>query len=363
MATDEYWMDRALALAARGRYTARPNPAVGCVLVQGDEVVGEGWHERAGGPHAEVHALSAAGDRARGATAYVTLEPCAHYGRTPPCVEALIAAGVARVVAAIGDPDPRVAGRGFARLQAAGIPSTVGVRAEAARGLMRGFLSRHERGRPWLRVKLAASLDGRTALADGRSQWITGAAARADNMHWRARSAALLTGSGTVLADDPKLTVRGLDDAFLPPLRVVLDPSGRIPKRARVFDASAPTLWITGPGAARGDLPANVEQIRLPLADAGLDLDAVLHALHERSVDEVQVEAGARLAGAWIRSARVDELLLYLNPSLLGPDARPLLALPPLARLEDRRRFMLREVDTVGSDLRLLLTPIVEDAV
>jgi diaminohydroxyphosphoribosylaminopyrimidine deaminase/5-amino-6-(5-phosphoribosylamino)uracil reductase len=357
---DHHWMDRALALAARGLYTTAPNPRVGCVLVRDGEVVGEGWHARAGEPHAEVHALRAAGERARGATAYVTLEPCAHHGRTPPCADALIAAGVARVVVAVRDPFPRVDGAGIARLEAAGIAVEVGVGERAATELNCGFLARHARGRPWVRLKIAMSLDGRTALADGTSQWITGPAARADNMRWRARSSAILTGIGTVLADDPKLTVR-LDDvetAFVPPLRVVLDSRLRTPPAARVLEGAAPTLLVCAPEALAGHSaiePARV--LTCPRHATGIGLGVVLAELAARDINEVHVEAGPTLAGAFLHAGLVDELLLYINPSLLGDDARPLAQLPPPATLAARLRYELVEHVQVGDDLRLRLRP------
>lgn len=251
-AIDHAHMARALRLAEKGAYTTKPNPLVGCVIAHGEDVVGEGWHERAGEPHAEVHALRGAGERARGATAYVTLEPCAHTGRTGPCSEALIEAGVARVVAAMRDPFPQVDGAGFAKLQAAGIAVSSGLMEAQARALNRGFLSRMERGRPWLRVKLAASLDGRSALASGESKWISGEASRQDVQHWRARAGAIVTGAGTVLADDPSLTVR-LGDAtpFVAPLRVVLDPGLATVARGRVREGDAPTLYLHAPDADR----------------------------------------------------------------------------------------------------------------
>ena len=250
--TDHIHMARALRLAEKGAYTTKPNPMVGCVIAHGDEVVGEGWHERAGEPHAEVHALRAAGERARGATAYVTLEPCAHTGRTGPCSEALIAAGVARVVAAMRDPFPQVDGAGFAKLQAAGIEVASGLMETQARALNRGFLSRIERGRPWLRVKLATSIDGRSALASGESKWISGEASRLDVQRWRARSGALVTGAGTVLADDPSLTVRlGDDTPFVAPLRVVLDPGLATVARGRVREGDAPTCTCMRPTPSR----------------------------------------------------------------------------------------------------------------
>ncbi|WP_062537734.1 bifunctional diaminohydroxyphosphoribosylaminopyrimidine deaminase/5-amino-6-(5-phosphoribosylamino)uracil reductase RibD [Mizugakiibacter sediminis] len=351
-------MARALRLAARGLFTTQPNPRVGCVLAHGERVVGEGWHARAGEPHAEVHALRQAGADARGATAYVSLEPCAHHGRTPPCADALVAAGVARVVVAAEDPNPRVDGRGLEKLRAAGIAVECGLMREAARELNCGFFSRLERGRPWLRLKLAMSLDGRTALADGASKWITGEAARADVQRWRARSSALLTGSGTVLADDPRLTVRLPEGAgCVPPLRVVLDRTLRTPASAHVLDADAPTLLLHAPDAARPAHVAAVECAAVATRDGRLDLEAALRLLAAREVNELQVEAGPTLAGALFAAGLVDELLLYVAPVLLGDAARPLLALPPLAEMA--RRWRLRTIDQrpLGDDWRLRLRP------
>ncbi len=356
-ARDHVMMARALRLAALGAYTTRPNPMVGCVVAHGDEVVGEGWHARQGGPHAEVLALATAGDRARGATAYVTLEPCAHTGATGPCATALVEAGVARVVAAMRDPFPQVDGRGFDRLREAGIAVTDGLMAVQARALNRAFLSRVERGRPWLRIKLGMSLDGRTALSDGSSQWITGDAARADVMHWRARSGALLTGSGTVLADDPRLTVRLDDDiGFVPPLRVVLDPGLATVARGRVRDGAAPTLYLHAPDTKppRG---LAVDRAAIAMNGGGLDLKAVLKLLAGRGIGEVQVEAGATLAGAFLRAGLVDELLLYVAPVLLGDRARPLFAGLGIDAMAQRHRLQLMETVRVGDDLRLLLRP------
>ena len=319
--------------------------------------MGEGWHERAGGPHAEVFALRQAGDRARGATAYVTLEPCAHHGRTPPCAEALVDAGVTRVVAAMRDPFPRVDGAGFARLQAAGIEVASGLLEAQARELNRGFLSRIERGRPWVRVKLAASLDGRTAMASGESKWITGAAARADVQHWRARSGAILTGADTVLADDPALTVR-LDPEVevVPPLRVVLDTQLRSLAAGQVRDGSAPALYLHGPDVTP---PAGLyaEFAALPLRNGRLDLDAALRLLGGREINEVQVEAGPVLCGALLRGGWVDELLLYQAPVLLGDGARPLLAGLGIQAMAQRLRLELVEEARLGEDRRLLLRP------
>lgn len=354
---DQQAMAHALALAARGLYTARPNPMVGCVIVRDGEVVGEGWHPRTGQPHAEVFALRAAGDRARGATAYVTLEPCAHHGRTPPCAEALVAAGVARVVAAMRDPFPRVDGAGFACLQAAGIEVAAGLMEAQARELNRGFLSRIERGRPWLRVKLAASLDGRTAMSSGESKWITGEAARADVQRWRARSAAILTGADTVLADDPALTVRlGGDGEFVPPLRVVVDTRLRSLGQSKVRDGAAPTLYLHGPDV----VPPQVEGAefsRLPLRDGHVDLEAALRLLGGRGINEVQVEAGPALCGALLRAGLVDELLLYQAPLLLGDTARPLFAGLGIDAMARRLPFNLVDEARLGDDRRLLLRP------
>ena len=352
-------MARALKLAARGLNTTDPNPRVGCVVAQGDEVVGEGYHQRAGGPHAEVVALSAAGERARGATAYVTLEPCSHHGRTPPCVEALIAAGVARVVFAIGDPNPRVNGGGVARLREAGIEVEGGVLEASARALNPGFLSRMERGRPWVRVKLASSLDGRTALADGESRWITGDAARADVQKLRARASALLTGSGTVLQDDPRLNVR-LPGATRQPLRIVLDPELETPPEARILAPPGETILMTASQDAvrAGRLAAAGARVEnLPRDGSGLDLRAVMTRLAELEVNELHVESGATLAGAFLAAGLVDELVVFMAPTLLGEGARPLLAVGPLASMDDRPRLVLVSVRRVGPDLRLVLRP------
>ena len=363
-AHDHALMARALRLAERGLATTRPNPCVGCVIAQGEEVVGEGWHERAGGPHAEVRALAAAGPRARGATAYVTLEPCGLHGRTPPCADALVASGIARVVVASEDAS-QAPGGAVARLRDAGVAVARGLMREAARELNRGFFSRIERGRPWLRVKLAASLDGRTALASGASQWITGAPARADVQQWRARSGALLTGIGTVLADDPSLTLRlpDTDAEAVPrrdvpaPLRVVLDRRLRTPPSARVLDGAAPTLLLHARGAAADSRFERVECVAVDASPSGVDAEAVLALLAARGINEVQVEAGPILSGALLAAGLVDELLLYLAPCLLGDAGRPLLNLPPLTDLAARWRLRTRDRRAVGDDLRLLLRP------
>ena len=357
-ADDYLFMAQALRLAERGAWTTRPNPMVGCVIVADGDVVGEGFHVQKGGPHAEVVALQAAGDRARGATAYVTLEPCAHTGSTGPCADALIAAGVTRVVAAMRDPFPQVDGAGFERLRAAGIAVASGLMETQARALNRGFLSRVERRRPWLRVKLACSLDGRTALANGESKWISGAASRADVMRWRARAGALLTGSGTVLADDPHLTVRLNDDApFATPLRVVLDAGLATIARGNIRDAAAPTLYVH---AHDTKVPRDFDAPRASVARGAagqLDLAAVLALLGEAGINEIQVEAGATLSGAFLRAGLVDELLLYIAPVLLGERGRPLFDGLGIETMAQRLQMQTVETRRIGDDLRLLLRP------
>ena len=365
MSFDNAHMAHALRLAERGLHTTPPNPRVGCVIAHGAEVVGSGWHRRAGEAHAEVIALAEAGTRALGATAYVTLEPCGLHGRTPPCADALVAAGIARVVIAAEDAFQRDGGA-LDRLRTAGLVVETGLMREAARELNRGFHARVERGRPWLRVKLAMSLDGRTALADGRSKWITGPAARADVQRWRARSSAILTGRGTVLADDPALTVRpavaGADvaDGFVPPLRVVIDRALRTPAGAQVLDGSVPTVVFHDRSAR---VPAGFERVECQAVDSGadgLDLGGVLGELARRDVNEVQVEAGPTLGGALFAAGLVDELLLYVAPVLLGDAARPLLALPPLADMAARWRLRTLDQRPIGADWRLLLRPSME---
>jgi len=355
-ALDHQHMAHALRLAERAAYTARPNPMVGCVIARDEVVVGEGWHQRTGGPHAEVFALRQAGGQARGATAYVTLEPCAHHGRTPPCALALIEAGVSRVVAAMRDPFPKVDGGGFVLLREAGIEVAEGLMAAQARELNQGFLSRIERGRPWVRVKLAASLDGRTAMADGRSKWITGAAAREEVQHWRARAGAILTGAATVLADDPMLTVRLTDTEVLPPLRVVLDARLRSLDCARVREGGAPTLYVHD-AAVRPPEAADAEFASVPSHDGRLDLGAVLALLAERGINEVHTEAGATLAGALLAGGWVDELLLYQAPTLLGEHGLPLLSGLGIHAMDDQRRMRVVDQRQVGGDLRLRLRP------
>lgn len=362
-ADDHRHMGRALELAARGLYTTDPNPRVGCVIVRDGTVVGEGWHVRAGEPHAEALALAAAGDSARGATVYVTLEPCSHQGRTPPCADALIAAGVARVVFAVGDPNPRVAGAGAARLTAAGIAVGVGCLSAAAEALNPGFLSRHRRGRPWVRVKLAASLDGRTALANGGSQWLTGEAARADVQRLRARSSAILTGAATVRRDDARLTVRdpGIDLGGRAPLRVVLDPGLSLTPTARLLAEPGPILICTSNPdgtAAAGLRDRGAEVVHLPAPNGARDLPAVLEELARREVNELLVEGGPRLAGSFLVAGLADEFILYIAPHMLGHDAAPLAMLPLLDDLGDRWEFKFTDVRQIGADLRLTMLPV-----
>lgn len=352
---DEQNMRHALGLAALGMNTTDPNPRVGCVLVRDAQVIGEGWHERAGGPHAEVCALQSAGADARGATAYVSLEPCAAHGRTPPCTSALLEAGVARVVYAVADPTPQMRG-GADQLRAAGLQVEGGLLATEARELNVGFFSRHERQSPWVRVKLGASLDGRTALANGESRWITGPQARADAQLFRARSSVVLTGAGTVLADDPILNVR-IDGASRQPLRVVLDSQLRVPATARVYGPETPTIVFTcsTDEEKRGPLQQrNVQIETVTESSGGLDLQAVLARLAALGMNEVWVEAGARLSGALLTAQLVDELVIYLAPCLLGPQAQPLAQLPALERLQDRMALRFESVQQIGPDLRVI---------
>ncbi|MGK2953716.1 MAG: bifunctional diaminohydroxyphosphoribosylaminopyrimidine deaminase/5-amino-6-(5-phosphoribosylamino)uracil reductase RibD [Thiobacillus sp.] len=354
-AADHAHMARALQLAARGLYTTSPNPRVGCVIVKDDRIVGEGWHERAGTPHAEIHALKAAGDAARGATVYVTLEPCSHHGRTPPCAEALVNAGVARVVAAMTDPNPLVAGGGIAMLTLAGIQAEIGLQESEARALNPGFISRMTRQRPWVRLKTASTLDGKTALANGASQWITGEAARADVQRLRARACAILTGSGTVLADNPRMNVRDFDIGRQP-LRVIVDSALRTPAGAAILPALV-ACHHADPEARAALEAAGAEVIELPGADGRVDLVALLTLLAQRGVNELHVEAGAALNGTLIKAGLVDEWVAYMAPMAVGDDARGLFAQPALTSLAGAARFRLADVRQLGGDLRLTLLP------
>lgn len=362
---DAQFMARALELARRGHYTTHPNPRVGCVIVRDGQIVGEGWHVRAGEPHAEVHALRAAGELARGATAYVTLEPCSHHGRTPPCADALVNAGVARVVAAMQDPNPEVAGRGLQRLAQAGIATQSGVLEGEARKLNEGFLKRMEHGLPFVRVKLAMSLDGRTAMQSGESQWITGPAARSAVQRLRAQASVVLTGADTVLADNARLTVRadelGLDaqqTALVmsrPPLRVLVDGRLRVPLDAPFFKAG-PALVATC--MAVEEQYANGPECMIVAGDDGqVDLHRLLKALAARGVNEVLVEAGPRLAGAFARQGLVDEFQIFIAGKFLGSSARPLLDWP-LAQMKDAAELKITEIRAVGDDWRVIAIPV-----
>ena len=357
-AHDHEFMARALRLAERGLYTTTPNPRVGCVLVRDDAVVGEGWHERAGEAHAEIHALNAAGNLARGGTAYVTLEPCSHHGRTPPCAGALIAAGVARVVAAMRDPNPQVAGQGLAQLAAAGIVVADGLLAQEARELNIGFVSRMERGRSWLRLKLAASLDGKTALNNGRSQWITGPEARRDGHAWRARACAILTGAGTVRDDDPRLNVRDVETSRQP-LRVVVDSHFETPPTARILEGGRTVVAAAQEDAEKSAAlrAAGAEVLVLPNPQGKVDLPRLLRVLAERGVNELHVEAGHKLNGSLLREGLVDELLLYFAPTLLG-SGREMFPLLEITDLSARRDLKLIDLRRVGADLRILARPL-----
>ncbi len=369
---DRAFMALALKLAHKGLYTTDPNPRVGAVIVQpgvdehSGKVVGQGWHEIAGEPHAEVHALKEAGGAARGSTAYVTLEPCAHYGKTPPCAEALIQAGVARVVFASRDPNPLVAGKGADLLRAAGIEVSTGVLDAEARQLNPGFFSRFERGRPFIRLKTAISVDGRTAMASGESQWITGPAARADVQKLRARSSAIVTGSGTVVHDDPLLTVR--PDTFCNdprqrdlltrkghPACYVVEGSACVPEAAQVWRVVRKNVWVTRRTVAPGE---GIEVCALPADAAGRVLiPALVDQLHQDGCNEVLVECGAGLAGAFLQAGCVDELWVYMAPILMGSAARPL-ANWPMERMDEKQMLKLQDMRVIGDDLRFIYTPL-----
>ena len=351
---DHRWMSRAIALAREGLWTTTPNPRVGCVIVKDNEIVGEGWHRRAGEAHAEVIALGEAGGQARGATVYVTLEPCAHHGRTPPCVRALVDARVGRVVAAMEDPDPRTGGRGLEALRAAGVDVRCGLLHQDALELNLGFVSRLARGRPWVRLKLAASLDGVTALSNGRSQWITSEDARADGHRWRARACALLTGIGTVRDDDPRLDVRAVPTTRQP-LKVLVDSRLELEPHARIV-GGAPLLVacaVSVPGRADALRDRGCEILELPNDAGKVDLPALLRALAQRGVNELHVEAGHRLNGSLVREDCVDEVLAYLAPSLLGA-GRGMFDLGPFETLDERIALEFVEVERLGPEIRVL---------
>ncbi len=364
---DEIYMARAMKLAQRGRFTTHPNPNVGCVIVNEGEIVGEGYHHRAGEPHAEVHALRMAGEKARGATAYVTLEPCSHHGRTPPCCDALIAAGVSRVVASMQDPNPQVAGRGLFRLQQAGVEVSHGLMMQDAEALNRGFLKRMRTGFPFIQLKLGASLDGRTAMASGESQWITSAHSRRDVQRLRAQSHAILTSSDTVLADDPAMTVRWDElsadiqslypqESLRQPLRIVLDRQNRVTPEHRIVQQPGET-WFARTHEDSREWPQGVRSILVPEHNGHLDLVVLMMQLGKQQINSLWVEAGPTLAGALLQAGLVDELIVYVAPKLLGSDARGLFVLPELEKLADAPQLKFSEIRQVGPDLCLHLTP------
>lgn len=349
---DSYWMSLALRLAEKGLYSTSPNPRVGCVIVKNELQIGSGWHQRAGEPHAEVYALIEAGLAAKHATAYVTLEPCSHQGRTPPCADALIAAGVSRVVIAMQDPNPLVSGKGITKLRAAGIAVESGLMEAAAQELNRGFVSRMTRGLPWVRSKIGMSLDGRTALKNGISQWITSPESRLDVQHWRARSCAILTGINTILADDAQLNVREIK-TIRQPLRVILDRQLRIPLTAKVLQSGKVLIYTTRNDT---DKIAALEKLGAAvcvLSGTQIELNVMLRDLAQRGCNEVLVEAGSTLNGALLQAGCVDELLIYLAPQLLGDVARGMAKLGDLTRLDQRVNLEWQEVRQVGFDLRI----------
>jgi len=366
---DQAYMAEALRLAETGLYTTEPNPRVGCILVRDGKIVGRGWHQKAGSGHAEVNALAEAGDAAKGATAYVTLEPCSHYGRTPPCADALIKAQVRKVIAAMKDPNPEVSGRGFEKLEAAGIKTASGLLAEPAKALNVGFVQRMEKHRPFVRIKMAISVDGRTAMQSGESQWITGPAARSDVQRLRARSSAVLTGIGTLLQDDAALTLRanqlGLAEAYAEeivkrqPLRVVLDSLAKMPADSKLLSFESPVLWVVNESAitdSKISELAHVELFRLAEGDSQKRLPIVLAKLADLGCNELLVEAGATLAGSFIEAECWDELVIYMAPKLLGSDARALANLP-ISRMSEAKDLILKDVRQVGDDIRLTYRP------
>ena len=360
-ADDHLHMAEALRLAERGLYSTDPNPRVGALLVKDGKVVGRGFHRKAGEAHAEVLALKEAGAAARGATLYVTLEPCAHQGKTPPCADAVVAAKVARVVGAMTDPNPQVAGKGFERLEAAGIAVAQGLMENEARALNPGFISRMTRGRPWVRSKLAVSLDGRTALADGESKWISGEASRQDVHRWRARSSAVLTGIGTLLKDDPTLNVR-LEGEWLQPKKIVIDPNLSTPPGAKIFRQNPDAVFIatTVEDEEEHELLASAGasiQVFPEKSSGMMDMRLVLETLAELECNEVLVEAGAGMNGPLLAAGLIDELIVYMAPNVLGDTARGMFSLPPLTGMDQRREFEIIDVRKLGQDLRLMLRP------
>jgi diaminohydroxyphosphoribosylaminopyrimidine deaminase/5-amino-6-(5-phosphoribosylamino)uracil reductase len=366
--TDHLHMARAIQLAQKGLYTTDPNPRVGCVVVKNNQRVGEGWHKKAGAAHAEIHALQQAGDKAQGSTVYVTLEPCSHYGRTPPCAEALIKAGVSRLVVAMQDPNPLVAGKGLQALQSAGIEVDCGVLEQQARQLNPGFIKRMAQGLPYVRVKLAMSLDGRTAMASGESKWISGEPARVDVQYLRARSSAILTGSATLLADDPSMNLRlsaaelGIDDTPRQPLRVVVDNQLSCPENARLFALAGSTLLLTALDSQHWQAwhkqKQRLETVQLAAHQQRIDLHEALRFLASREINEVHVEAGHRLCGALLTAGLVDEMIIYMAPHIMGDGARGLLHLPELKVMKQRIDLEIKDIRPIGKDWRITALPI-----
>lgn len=366
---DHQMMHRALQLARRGLMTTRPNPAVGCVITAGKQVIGEGWHQQAGESHAEIHALRAAGAKAEGSTAYVTLEPCSHIGRTPPCCDALIEAGVARVVVAMQDPNPRVSGNGIQRLKDAGIEVVVGVLQSAAESLNPGFISRMTRQRPWVTLKMATSLDAKTALSDGRSQWITSAAARSDVQFFRAQADAILTGAATVLADDPKLTVRAeqwpgsrqLPEPLKQPVRIIIDSQHRVTDEARVFESPAP-VWLVRTRAGHSSRHEHCHELIIAAdSDGKVSLQALMIELANREINQLWTECGASLAGALIQQRLCDRLMIYSSGQLLGHHGRSVIDMNEPLSLASAPRFNIIDRRQIGPDQRLVAVPHTQD--
>ncbi len=364
---DTIHMSAAIKLAQRGLYSTDPNPRVGCIIAKDEMVIAEGWHVRAGEGHAEVNALEQAGEKAKGATAYVTLEPCSHFGRTPPCAQALIDAKVARVVVAMTDPNPQVAGKGLQLLTKAGIQVESGLLEQQAEALNPGYLKRMRDGRPWVRCKLAMSLDGRTAMASGESKWITSAAARDDVHRLRARSSAILSGSGTVISDNPSLTARceEAERRTEQPLRVIVDSELKVSPQSSVFRQEGTVRIYTLADAPpnRRDALHNVgaEIVMLPARDSRVDLSAVMHELAESQINEVLVEAGAGLAGALLQQQLIDEIIVYMAPKLMGDSARGLFQLPGLEKMAQSITLQIDDVRKVGVDWRFTIRPEYED--
>lgn len=359
MMNDQDYMQLAVELATKGLYTTAPNPRVGCVIVKQGQIIGQGYHIKAGEPHAEIYALREAGGDANGATAYVTLEPCSHFGRTPPCSSALIEANVARVVIGMTDPNPKVSGRGIRMLEGAGIHVDVGVLEAPCRALNPGFIKRMTTGKPFVRLKLACSLDGKTAMASGESKWITSELARADVQHYRAQSCAILTGSGTVIADQPALTVRPEQlsaqyplDKIRQPVRLVIDSQHQVKQDNLFFDHQTPFALINN--QARSDFDES-EQITLSGEGNNVDLSVLLDVLGERQINEVWLECGAKLAGVFLGQSLVDELILYKAPILMGEQSKGLVDIPNLTQLNQASRWQYNQVETIGPDLKLVL--------